>query len=87
MIKFYFYEKYVYSYFIAFINKKQEMFLFANNQDFSAVLTNELVSNIVYVNTKFIHIFEIKKKRYRYIKNIIVGSINGYKNLNYINLT
>ena len=57
LIKFRFYEKYAQSYFIVFIDKELKMFLFAKNRDIFAILANELVGNVIQVNTKYIYIF------------------------------
>lgn len=43
--------------FIVIIEKEPKMSLFTNNWDTFAVLSNELIGNIVQVNIKYIYIF------------------------------
>ena len=62
--------KYICSYLIIFIDMEPTMFLFAKKRDIFAILANELVNNVVQVNTKCIYIFTIKKKWGRFINNI-----------------
>ncbi len=57
LTKFCFCEKYARSYLVVFIDKKPKMSPFAKNRNAFAVLVNELVGNIVQVNTKCIHVF------------------------------
>lgn len=47
LIKFYFFKKFIASYFIVFIDKKLRISLFINNKNAFAILANELINNIV----------------------------------------
>ncbi len=57
LTKFYFCEKYAQRYLIVFIDKEPKMSPFVKNWDVSAVLANEMLSNVVQVNTKCIYVF------------------------------
>lgn len=69
------------------INKKLGMFLFANNRDTFIIFKNKLIGNIIERNTKFIYVFQLKKKQDKNIYNFKVCIIYWYINLNYTNRT
>lgn len=85
LTKFCFDQKYTDSYLIVSIDKKPKMSLFANNRNPFTILINKLIGNIVEVNTKYIYVFQIKRKRDKNIQNIKVCKVNWYINLNCIN--
>lgn len=48
---------YIRSSLVVFVDKELKILLFANNWDVFAILANEIVGNIIEINTKYIYIF------------------------------
>lgn len=65
LTKFGFGQKNTSNYLIIFVNKKPSIFLYANDRNLFTVLTNKLIGNIIEINTKYIHVFQIKKNKIR----------------------